>query len=290
MGFKYLSRRILFLVVISCFFQFSYADAEKSATAKRAENIYKLLNESSGAKQVIEGFSQDAQEKRNRAIVLYENALAELAQGNESVAAKMLNESAKTMFEAIKMSTPTVMIEEKIIADYGIRRESVFALRGAFDRISDENQGSETNKRKVNQQLDKLVAEADGLLNNGEVPKARIEIDKAYHLVKVSIDAIRSGQTLVRSLKFETPKEEYLYELDRNDTHNMLVGLLIDEQKQSAYSKDNISRKVSEADELRSQAESYAGADAYDQAIELLEQSTKQLVRAIRSAGIYIPG
>ena len=290
MGIKYLSRRILFLAVISCFLHLSYANAEKSATAKRAENIYKLLNESSGAKQVIDGFSQDAQEKRNRAIVLYENALAELAQGNESVAAKMLNESAKTMFEAIKMSTPTVMIEEKIIADYGIRRESVFALRGAFDRISDENQGSETNKRKVNQQLDKLVAEADGLLNNGEGPKARIEIDKAYHLVKVSIDAIRSVQTLVRSLKFETPKEEYLYELDRNDTHNMLVGLLIDEQKQSAYSKNNISRKVSEADELRSQAESYAGADAYDQAIELLEQSTKQLVRAIRSAGIYIPG
>ena len=36
--------------------------------------------------------------------------------------------------------------------------------------------------------------------------------------------------------------------------------------------------------------DAYAGGGAFDQAIELLEMSTGQLVRAIRSAGIYIPG
>ena len=70
----------------------------------------------------------------------------------------------------------------------------------------------------------------------------------------------------------------------------MLVGLLTDEKKQSVSIKNKIVKFVEEANVLRKQAESYAEENAFEQAIEILEQSTKQLVRAIRSAGIYIPG
>jgi hypothetical protein len=41
---------------------------------------------------------------------------------------------------------------------------------------------------------------------------------------------------------------------------------------------------------LREDAESAAGEEQYEEAIELLEESTKELIRAIRSAGVYIPG
>lgn len=266
-----------------------WAETEKSAIEKRAENIFKLLNESSGAKQVIEGFDSEAREKRDEALRRYEDARAKIAQGKHKEAGDLLGQSARLMFEAIKLSTPTVMTEQKIIDDYAKRKDSVFALKDAFNRISDENH-EEESRQKVNRQLDDLVTLADQLLNNGEVTEARTEMDKAYHLVKVSIEAIRSGQTLVRSLQFDTPKDEYLYEIDRNDTHNMLIGLLVDEKKQSSSMRDRISKNVDEAVSLRKQAETYAGADAYEQAIELLEQSTRQLVKAIRSAGIYIPG
>ena len=277
-------------MLVGLFYLPAHADTAKTATEKRAENIDRLLNTSSGAKQVVNGTSQAAREKRKDAVVIYENALAEMARGNDSAAAEMLSQASKIMFDAIRLSTPTVAAEEKDVTDYKNRKESVAALRDAFDRISQEDKEFESNRSKVNSQLDELVAEAENLLNKGETPQARIEMDKAYHLVKVSIDSIRSGQTLVRSLNFETPRDEYLYELDRNDTHSMLVGLLVDEKKQSDYSKDSVARKVIEADKLRAQAESYAAQDAYEQAIELLEQSTKELVRAIRSAGIYIPG
>ena len=106
----------------------------------------------------------------------------------------------------------------------------------------------------------------------------------------MTIESNRSGQTLVRSLKFASKAEEYLYEIDRNDTHSMLVGLLVGEKKKSDATKQKIVDYVAEASLLRQQAEAYASENAHEQAIELLEQSTRQLVRAIRSAGIYIPG
>lgn len=266
-----------------------YADTGKTPVENRVDNMFKLLNESSAAKQVINGFNTEAKEKRKKALVLYDSARENLNKGNDETAASLLSQSAKLMFEAIKLSTPTAMIEEKIISDYGIRKNSVIALKDAFNRISDENNEQES-KEKVNGQLDVLVLQADRFLNNGEIVQARTEIDKAYHLLKVSIEAVRSGQTLVRSLTFESPEEEYLYEIDRNDTHSMLVGLLTDEKQQSVSVKTNIVKYVDQANDLREQAETYAQENAFEQAIELLEQSTKQLVRAIRSAGIYIPG
>ena len=94
----------------------------------------------------------------------------------------------------------------------------------------------------------------------------------------------------MRSLQFESKEEEYLYEIDRYDTYRMLIGLLVDGQSKSEAMKSKISDFVAQAGLLRTQAEEYAAQDAHEQAIELLEQSTRQLVRAIRSAGIYIPG
>jgi tetratricopeptide (TPR) repeat protein len=261
----------------------------QTTAADRLANIEKLLNQSSGAKQVINSGNSEAQLKRREALDAYRQAQQKIASGNEQASTDLLNQSTRLMFEAIKLSTPTSLGEGKNIDNYGQRRESVIALQDAFNRISDENHETETRGR-VNDQLATLVNQADSLLQRGKNTEARIEIDKAYHLLKVSIESIRSGQTLVRSLQFDSKEEEYLYEIDRNDTHSMLISLLVDEKQKSNSMKQKIVDYVAEARVLRQQAEAFASKNAHEQAIELLEQSTRQLVRAIRSAGIYIPG
>jgi hypothetical protein len=266
-----------------------YAQAAAKKVADRLPNIERLLNQSSGAKQVIASDNNRAQAKRQQALDAYRQAQQKIDQGANQAAEDLLNQSTRLMFEAIKLSAPTSLSEDKIIINYGKRRESVIALQEAFNRISDENNESQT-RDKVNDQLAGMVGQADGLLQQGKNAEARVEIDKAYHLLKVSIDSIRSGQTLVRSLQFETKQDEYLYEIDRNDTHSMLISLLVDEKKKSDSMKQKITDFVAEARVLRQQAEAFANKDEHEQAIELLEHSTKQLVRAIRSAGIYIPG
>ena len=267
----------------------AYAQASQESVANRMPYIEKLLNQSSAAKQVISSSNSEAKRKRQLALELYQQANEKHGQGDYQAAAELLKQSTALMFEAIKLSIPTSLGENKVIANYAQRRESVVALRDAYNRISDENNETE-HKRKVNAQLDQLTARADNLLREGQSSEARVEIDKAYHLLKVSIESIRSGQTLVRSLHFESKKDEYLYEIDRNDTHAMLISLLVDEKQKTDTMQRKIADFVAEAERFRQQAEAYAGENAYVQAIELLELSTRQLVRAIRSAGIYIPG
>lgn len=267
----------------------AHSQTSKESISSRIHNMSKLLNDSSGARQVINSSNSEAKQKRQKALKLYQQASERLNNGANDEATELLNQSAKLMFEAIKISTPVSLTENKNIINYGQRKESVIALRDAFNRISDENH-EEKSKQKVNNQLKKLITQADALLKNGENAKARTEIDKAYHLLKVSIESVRSGQTLVRSLQFDTKEQEYLYEVDRNETHSMLISLLVDEKNKTDKVKKKVIKFVEDASLLRQQADAYAADDAYDIAIELLEQSTKQLVRAIRSAGVYIPG
>ncbi|TNF90921.1 MAG: hypothetical protein JSU67_18340 [Gammaproteobacteria bacterium] len=261
----------------------------QSGVSERLPNIDRLLNQSSGARQVIDSDSPQARAKREQALEAFRQAQQKLDAGDERAATQLLDQSSRLMFEAIKLATPTSLGDNKEISNYEQRRESVVSLQQAFNRISEESNETES-RDKVNRQLAELTKRADLSLKRGNNAEARTELDKAYHLLKVSIESIRSGETLVRSLQFESKEAEYHYEIDRNDTHSMLVGLLIDDKQESEAMKQRIVEYVSEARLLRQQAENFASQDAHEQAIELLEQSTRQLVRAIRSAGIYIPG
>ncbi len=281
--------KALLLLLLTTAATVSWPQSSQQDVADRLANLDKLLNRSSGARQVIDSGSSEAQAKRQQALDRYRQARHEVARGDNQAAAVLMNQATRLMFEAMRISAPASMSVDHEVATFGQRRESVVALHDALNRISDET-GETESRTRVNRQLKELVERADELLRQGSNDAARIEIDKAYHLLKVSIESIRSGQTLVRSLRFDSKEEEYRYEIDRNDTHDMLVGLLIGDRMQSDELRQKIAAYVAEGRRLRRQAEAYADGEAHQQAIDLLEQSTRQLVRAIRSAGIYIPG
>jgi endonuclease III len=106
----------------------------------------------------------------------------------------------------------------------------------------------------------------------------------------VAIEKLRGGDTLIRSLHFANKEEEYRYEVDRNDTHRMLIKVLLKEKMEQAAVQRRVNPSLKKADELRAKAEKQAAQGKYEDAVRTLEDSTKELVRAIRSAGIYIPG
>ena len=92
----------------------------------------------------------------------------------------------------------------------------------------------------------------------------------------------------MRSLNFATPEEEYHYEIDRNDTHRMLVQMLLKDKRGGADAM--VDQAVSASGRLRTQAEAEAARNDHKTAIKTLEESTRELVKAIRAAGVYIPG
>jgi hypothetical protein len=249
--------------------------------------VAKLLEVSSGAKQVRASDNAEVINTYQEARSLFEKA------GDSSDTAQInmyLNMAVGKMYSAIKLSTSKSFGDDKFKRDYEQRLKSVDALTDAYQRIVDEKHAQEKGMI-VLAQVAKHNVTAAGLSSRHDYQGGRAEVDISYNLLKSSIELLRGGDTLTRSLNFANAQEEYHYEKDRNDTHFMLVNLLVNdklESKPQAF-KDKVAQMLAEATKLQESAAQLARKGGHKEAISTLEASTSLLVKAIRMGGIYIP-
>lgn len=258
---------------------------DKLQLTSNLDSVGKLLESSSAARQIDSSKAPEAMQRRDRARELHVAAKAALDQGNLEKASALLAESRSIFFDAVRFAAPEEVSAKKLENDYLLRLESVQALLGAYKRVSDEKSAKGVSETVA--QIEKSMAAAAVLAHERKFKEARAEIDRGYLVAKAGLTSLRSGDTLVRSLNFATKEEEYHYEIDRNNTHQMLIKVLVDDKKASG---EMVQAYLSKGQALRIKADEMASRKAYDEAVKLLEESTAELVRAIRNAGIYIPG
>jgi hypothetical protein len=255
------------------------------------ESVGKLLESSSAARQIESSKAPEAQARREKARELYKQARTALNGGDLNKAASLLTEVRSAFFEAVRLAAPEEVTAKKLEADYRARLDSVNALLAAYKRVASEKGSNSKTVNETVAQIDKSVAEAARLAQAAKYKEGRAELDRAYLVAKVGISSLRSGDTLVRSLNFASKEEEYQYEVDRNDTHLMLIKVLVEEKRATNPMLDQqVQGFLAKSKDLRQAGESAAAKKDHAQAVKLLEESTAELVRAIRNAGIYIPG
>lgn len=268
----------------------SGSPVDREQLSLRLASVAKLLDESSAARQIDASGDARAVERREKAREVYKAAQTAFKAGDLPKASQLLTQSTVLMFEAVRFAAPEGVTGKKLEADFNARHESVKALLGAYKRIAAEKSGVKGVPETVSS-IEKSVAEALRLAAAGKYQEGRVELDRAYLVAKAGVSAMRTGDTLVRSLNFASKQEEYHYEIDRNDTHQMLIKVLVDEKRATNPQLDQqISGFLAKAKELRSAAEASAARKNFDDAVKQLEDSTVELVRAIRNAGVYIPG
>jgi len=264
----------------------SAAAQDAATTQRRLQSVATLIERSSAARQIDESADPRALEHRQRARQLHRQAEAALGAGDKAAAEELLDGAAREMIAGARLANPQQVTGEKKRRDFEAREESVKALLAAQRRIAQEKSAgapAEEAARSVQTQL----AQAQQLAQADRVDEGRVMLDRAYLTAKLSIESMRRGDTLVRSLNFTSKREEYAYEVDRNDTHRMLIRVLLG---QRAGAQEKAQAVLEEAGRLRGSAEAAAARDDLDGAIRLLEESTRVLVRGIRSAGVFIPG
>lgn len=136
------------------------------------------------------------------------------------------------------------------------------------------------------QRIDKLVADAAQLTAAGRHAEASRLIREALNLAVATVSALRAGQTVVLSLKFDTPAEEYAYEQKRHQSNLMLVEVLVRDGKVEEGRRQMLDRFVDESTTLKSQAEQFAKAGDYPAAIKSMEKANDRLLSGLRASGL----
>lgn len=260
-------------------------------TGSKLQSVEKLLETSSAAQQIKASDNQAAKVKHGEAIALYAKAKLAHNKGEEQQVAALLKQATTAMFEATRMIKKDGSFMAKDLRDFDARKESIEALCTAYENIAKEKGIDSATENELHAFVFKRIDQAEALKQEDRVKEGRKMLDEAYVAAKVAIEHLRGGETLVRTLNFASSEEEYHYEIDRNDTHRMLIDVLLKEKMDTnGRVQSMVSKFMSKADVLRKKADSQASDGEYENAVTTLERSTKEIVRAIRSAGIYIPG
>ena len=267
-------------------FAVAVAAQDREQVERRVQSVGTLIESSSAAKQIESSGVAAARERRDNARLIHREAAAAVRAGDLAGAAKLLDQAAREMMDGARLAKPEQVAGEKHKRDFEARLESARALLTAQQRITQEKAAGR-EAQDAARSIERQIGEAQAIAAQGRYEEARPVLDRAYLTARVSIESMRRGDTLVRSLNFATKLEEYDYEIDRNDTHAMLVKMLLADRKDMAGTVTSFTEKAAS---LRGQAEAQAKRGDHAAGIRLLEDSTRELVRAIRSGGIYIPG
>lgn len=266
------------------------APPDRTSLERRVQSVGTLIETSSAAQQIESSGVLAARERRDNARLMHREAWGLIGKGDLPAASKMLDQASREMMEGVRLARPDQVHGEKARRDFDSRLESARALLGAQQRITQEkNAGAEA--QDAARRIDADMQQAQKLAAQGQLAEGRALLDKAYLTARVSIESLRRGDTLVRSLNFASKKEEFDYEIDRNDTHRMLINVLLADRKDAKGAMPPLMRPfIEKAEVLRQQAEAAARSGDHAAGIKTLEDSTRELVRAIRAGGIYIPG
>lgn len=263
--------------------------SKPEAVESRLENVRRLVKTSSGARRIEASGNAAAKAKRTVAQRHFDEAEAAFKRGDMAATQSALQRATEEMFAAVRTIGTGKSGVDKQKRDFDNKEESVDVLLNAIERVAMEKGGMSAVQQRA-AQIRKRALAARALEDQGKLAAARSQLDAVYEEAKLEVEKLREGETLVRTLEFANDEEEYHYELDRNDTHQMLLKVLTSGRKSDSGKQKLIDSFVGKSRTLRQQAESEATAGAYDKAVDRLEEATMYLQRAIRSAGVYIPG
>jgi hypothetical protein len=113
--------------------------------------------------------------------------------------------------------------------------------------------------------------------------------NEANRLIVDTIARMRSGDTVVVSLSFDNPGQEFAYEMRRFESSEVMVAMVLEDGRNVPPGlRKNIDALLTEARRQRELGEREAGADKPADAVRLLEGANRQMIKALQALGVPV--
>lgn len=137
--------------------------------------------------------------------------------------------------------------------------------------------------------LENILATADTLAKESRYQQANNLLSEVYYNLKLFIKQQRENKTLVYSLDFKNPEDEYEYELRRYKSFSMLMDMTLKKKNISEQTVLLVGQHMIKASETKLEASILARNKKFTEAIKTQEQANEHLIRALRTVGLMIP-
>ncbi|MEH6811964.1 MAG: hypothetical protein V7677_05455 [Motiliproteus sp.] len=254
----------------------------RSLGQETSSKVKQLSKESD--KLLAQGHVAEARQPLQRALVMIKIAINALKGAAPQDSANPSNaEEAET-------ESASEFVIDKRKQDIAKLKSSIDALMQALTSIGEEKQ-QQGMVQDISQQVQEWSAQSDQLVKQGKLIQARQLVDQSLIEIKTAIGSLRDSETLIRSLDFASKEEEYAYEVDRFDTYQMLLQVMVlQKQTLTDSQRKQIQQWAADAREQRIKAGDQAAQGLHKDAVETLEGAGRTILKAIRRGGVYLPG
>lgn len=132
----------------------------------------------------------------------------------------------------------------------------------------------------------KMFAAADKMADKNDFDGAKKELIKIEHTITKAINAMLGSKTVVFELKFDTPADEYKYEVSRYESYLELIPTAIEVRKPSEGAIKLANNYVDKSKFYAGKAEESFKAKRYDEAIVIIKDATREVRRGLMLLGV----
>ncbi len=166
--------------------------------------------------------------------------------------------------------------------------DQVRSYRGALKSLTEDRRFA-TQAKAVEVKIDALLRRAEQLMTETRLNEAVAAANEANRLVIETLTRMRSGDTVVVSLSFENPAQEFAYEVRRFESSEIMIAMALEDGKAGAsVSRKSIDAQLKEARRQRQISEREAGLDKHADAVQLMEGANRQLNRVLQELGVPV--
>ncbi len=256
--------------------------------ARQKIMLAEMMLQSKSAKSVAEGADGSGKANIAQATKKIQAARSEVDAGRNTAALK-LAEEALGLITAATQSLTKVDQQLQLKGRYAEVQEALHNFQESHKQSyarTLKKRGQSAVVDYDHAKVDALTNEARGFADKGQYDKAIQSLSKAERLVTQAIQSMLDSQTIVYDLNFETPAEEYDYELKRYIGYEELIPVAIEEKKPAESVVKLMDTYVEKGKAQKAEAERRAKAGNYPDAISLMLSATEEIRRALRLAGV----
>ncbi|MDH5218966.1 MAG: hypothetical protein OEX19_14790, partial [Gammaproteobacteria bacterium] len=145
-------------------------------------------------------------------------------------------------------------------------------------------------KRKVvdfdRKEIAKLLAEGDTLAKKNEYKQAMQKARQAERKIAEAMNEMLGSRTLVYELKFESPKEEFEYEVKRYEGYLELIPVALEVKKPRQTSIDLMQKYVDKGKFFHDKAHESMAQGKHKEALVVIKDATKEVRRGLMLLGV----
>lgn len=218
---------------------------------------------------------------------LYARANDALNSGDAAQADELLDEALQLIENATRQAPDPLRAEKAQQARYTELLEGVHGLQTAYQdlrlRLAPKAGMAPPERVSV------LIDQARSLAHVRHYSEAGELLDNAHALLITALNKLLESTTLMYDLKFQSPAEEFDYEMARYHSYEELVPIAYAELKPGEDSIKLSERFMQESRELRDRAKLQAASGDLQSAIGTMLEAVKHVQAALRLTGLVLP-